>query len=218
MIGDATDTTNVKYTSIDGMPDDARRPTIRARCRGGVTDAGPDVGAWTSIVLVEPHRPRRVSGPRRQRSLKYAYESGGDRGATTSSIRRRRRADRRVRANGRSTAAATRRSRISRSASLDEMGHASTELRLARATSDRSAERERLDDLDVARRSAAAPACARAATSCVDGARTSQSCVTPTSDCAPGCGSGDVCNSGACVTAVADPAESTTSRPARACS
>ena len=200
VIGDATDAMNVKYTSIDGVPDGT--PTYDpSTWRGGITDPGPDVGAWTSIVLAN-HSARVAYQDRDMKVLKYAYESGGnwsnyivDPGQGEEI--------------GQFTRMIVDGSQHPAIAYLaigvdDGMGHRTTELRLARAT---GTDPQSASDWTISTIVSGIGSCAGlcdSSESCVAGSD-GETCITPTSDCSAACASGDVCEHGACVTALAAP-------------
>jgi hypothetical protein len=202
VIADATDLTNIKYTSIDGVPDET--PTYDpSTWRGGVTDDGPDVGAWTSIALSN-HTARVAYQDRDTSVLKYAYESNGgwqnyvvDPG-TGEQI-------------GEFTRMILDGSSNPTIAYLavgvdDGMGHRTTELRLARATgTDPQAATDWTISTIVSAIGNCAGLCATG-DACIEGSdAASDSCVTPTNDCTAGCGSADACVNGTCVAALATP-------------
>ena len=65
---DATDPSKLAYTAVDGIPDGT--PTYDpGTYRGGITDKGPDVGAWTSIALAN-HTARIAYQDRDAKALK----------------------------------------------------------------------------------------------------------------------------------------------------
>jgi len=202
VVGDATDAMNVKYTSIDGVPDST--PTYDpSSWRGGVTDPGPDVGAWTSIALAN-HTARVAYQDRDDHVLKYAYESGGnwtnyvvDPGQGTGED------------IGQFTRMIVDGSQHPAIAYLaigvdDGMGHRTTELRLARAS---GTDPQGAGDWTISTIVSGVGSCAglcSAGDSCVSGSD-GETCITPTTDCSAACASGDVCENGACVTALAAP-------------
>ncbi len=201
VIGDAT-SGSAAYMTIDGVPDET--PTYDpSTWRGGVSDPGPNVGAWTSIALSN-HTARVAYQDRDMGALKYAYETkaggswnnfvvdpgqGEKIGQFTRMI---------LDGSGYPTIAYL-------AVGVDDgMGHMLTELRLARASTMDPAS---ASDFNLTTVVSAVGSCAglcAAGDSCVAGSA-GDVCITPTSDCSAGCGSGDVCSSGACVAALADP-------------
>jgi hypothetical protein len=201
VIGDAT-SGSAAYMTIDGVPDET--PTYDpSTWRGGVSDPGPNVGAWTSIALSN-HTARVAYQDRDNNVLKYAYETkaggswnnfvvdpgqGEKIGQFTRMI---------IDGSGYPTIAYL-------AVGVDDgMGHMLTELRLARATTMDPAS---ASDFTITTVISAVGSCAglcAAGDSCIAGSA-GDVCITPTTDCSAGCGSGDVCSSGACVAALADP-------------
>jgi hypothetical protein len=207
VIGDATDMTNIKYTTIDGVPDET--PTYDpGTWRGGVSDPGPNVGAWTSIVLSNG-TARTAYQDRDNGVLKYAYETtaGGswnnfvvDPGMGSGDMAPK---------IGEMARMITDGGAFPTIAYLavgvdDGMGHKLTELRLARAT---TMDPQSASDFTITTVASAVGSCAGicdATDSCIAGSD-GDVCITPTSDCSAACGSGDVCSNGACVAALPDP-------------
>ncbi len=200
VIGDATDATNIKYTTIDGVPDEPATYDP-STWRGGVSDPGPDVGAWTSIILSN-HTGRVAYQDRDNHILKYAYESNGSWQSYVVDP-----------GTGEQIGEFTRMIVDGSSNPViaylavgvdDGMGHRTTELRLARAT---GTDPQSATDWTISTVASEIGSCAGVCAtgdSCIAGSD-AQSCITPTNDCTAGCGSADVCSNGACVAAVADP-------------
>jgi hypothetical protein len=203
VIADATDMTNVTYKSIDGVPDET--PTYDpSTWRGGVTDAGPNVGAWTSIVLSN-HTGRVAYQDRDNNDLKYAYESNG---SWTSYVLDPNVTGEQIGMFARMITDGSQYPTIAYDAIgvPDEMGHVSTELRLARAT---TTDPQSASDWTISTVVSEIASCGGLCPSgdeCMAGSGSDvDTCVTPTTDCSAGCGSADVCYNGACVAAVAAP-------------
>ncbi len=206
---DATDTTNLTYVAVDGIPTDVTPTHDPSSYRGGIADAGPDVGAWTSIALAN-HIASVAYQDRDATALKYAAESSAGGSWSNYVIDA-------PAANETIGSFANMVIDMSGNAAIaylavgvdDGAGHRATELRLARAT---SATPQSVSDWTTGITIASGPGtCAGlcgAGETCVESATAGdpQSCVAATNDCSPGCGSGDVCNAGACVTEVAAPA------------
>jgi hypothetical protein len=201
VIGDAT-SGSAAYMTIDGVPDET--PTYDpSTWRGGISDPGPNVGAWTSIALSN-HTARVAYQDRDNNVLKYAYETkaGGSwnnfvvdpgQGEKIGQFTRML-----IDGSGYPTIAYL-------AVGVDDgMGHMVTELRLARAT---TMDPQAATDFTITTVVSAIGSCAglcAAGDSCVAGSD-GDICITPTSDCSAGCGSGDVCSTGTCVAALADP-------------
>jgi len=205
VVADVTDPAKVTYKSVDGVPADQTPQYDPSTYRGGIVDPGPKVGAWTSIALGD-HKARVAYQDRDENVLKYAAEDGqGDWGNYVVDVGH----------NGEKTGVFTsivvdadNHPAIAYMAvgGDDGMGHKTGELRLARA----GAPDPSSTDWVISTVASAPGSCAGLCTggeSCVAGAAKTdpQVCITPTSDCTAACASGDVCNKGACVTALADP-------------
>jgi hypothetical protein len=189
--------------TIDGVPDET--PTYDpSTWRGGISDPGPNVGAWTSIAL-SGGTARIAYQDRDMNVLKYAFETAP--GTWQSYV---------VDAgNG---------AQVGEYASMivdgsmnpaiaylavgvdDGSGHRNTELRLARAANANPA----MSDWTMSTMATAPGSCAGACgggTSCVQPATATdpQVCVTPTTDCTATCSDTEVCSAGACLAAIPDP-------------
>jgi hypothetical protein len=203
VIADATDMTNITYKSIDGVPDETATYDP-STWRGGVTDAGPNVGAWTAIVLSN-HSGRVAYQDRDNNDLKYAFESNGN---WTSYVVDPNIAGEQIGLFAHMITDSNQYPTIAYDAIgvADEMGHVSTELRLARATTTDPQSASDWTISTVVTEVASCGGLCPMGDECMAGTGSDvDTCVTPTTDCNAGCGSADVCYNGACVAAVATP-------------
>ncbi|HSN28962.1 MAG TPA: hypothetical protein VLT45_21895 [Kofleriaceae bacterium] len=200
---DATDPMNLQFTAVDGIPTDAQPTHDPSGYRGGIEDAGPNVGAWTSIALYN-HTARIAYQDRDMGALKYAYETKAG-GAWASYV-----VDAGMGVTGEYASMVIDADGFPAIAYLavgvdDGMGHRNTELKLARTgTSDPHGE----SDWSLSTIASAPGTCGGlcgAGTACVADAMKIESCVATTSDCTTACGTGDVCVMGSCVTEIVDP-------------
>nr|HEX4318504.1 hypothetical protein [Kofleriaceae bacterium] len=203
VFADATDPTKLAFTAVAGVPDEA--PTHDpSGYRGGIADAGPDVGAWTSIVLAD-HVASIAYQDRDAQALDFAQENGHG-GWTTMQV------------DGPSGS----NEQIGDYASMvvdgnhapaiaylavgvdDGSGHRNTELRLARASTATPGD----GDWTTSTIAAAPGSCAGlcdGADVCIAGSA-AQTCTTPTTDCgSAACSDTEACVAGACVAVVPDP-------------
>ncbi|HEY3803878.1 MAG TPA: hypothetical protein VGL61_14785 [Kofleriaceae bacterium] len=204
VIADATDMTNITYKSIDGVPDETATYDP-STWRGGVTDAGPNVGAWTAIVLSN-HTGRVAYQDRDNNDLKYAFESNGN---WTSYVVDPNIAGEQIGLFAHMITDGSQYPTIAYDAIgvPDEMGHVSTELRLARATTTDPQSASDWTISTVVTEVASCGGLCPMGDECMAGSGSDvDTCVTPTTDCSGGCGSADVCYNGACVASVATPA------------
>ena len=201
---DATDQTKLDYKTVDGVPDET--PTYDpSTWRGGISDPGPNVGAWTSIVLAN-HTARIAYQDRDATALKYAYETstGGDWKSYVIDAGH----GEAVGAFSKMIMDSNMRPAIAYLAvgTDDGMGHRVTQLRLARATStDPAAPSDWSQTVMTTGAGTCAGLCG--SQSCIAGAAATdpQVCITPTSDCSAACGTGDVCSAATCQTVIVDP-------------
>jgi uncharacterized protein (TIGR03382 family) len=206
---DVTDPMNQKRTVVDGIPEGVQPTYDPSTYRGGIPDAGPNVGAWTSIAMAG-HTARIAYQDRDAGALKYAYEisaggkwqsyvvDGGD-AAPTTNQQTAQYANLIIDGSGNPVIA------YISTGNDDGMGHMTTELRLARAT---KANPSSASDWQMSKIASADGSCGgicASGKSCVADAMKVQSCVAPTTDCTTACGSGDVCISGTCTTEIVDP-------------
>ena len=207
VVGDANNPDAVTYVVVDGVPDVT--PTYEpSSYRGGIEDAGPNVGAWTSIGLAGGLA--RVSYQDREaRALKYAYETkrgqwksyvvdpgaGEDVGQHTSLA---------FDGGGRPVIAYL-------AVGIDDgTGHRTTELRLARSNIKNPERETEWSILVLAQGPGTCAGLCGAGEACIAGVNAGdpETCTTLGTGCAA-CGDGDVCIAGACTTPVADPTTAT---------
>ncbi|HEY1554519.1 MAG TPA: hypothetical protein VGF94_06760 [Kofleriaceae bacterium] len=204
VVADATDQTKIELTVVDGVPDGVTPTYDPSSYRGGVADAGPDVGAWTSIAMSN-HTAKVAYQDVDALALKYAFEDSGhhwksyvvDAGDNNEVGDF---ASMTIDGSGNPAIAYL-------SLGVDDgMGHRVTNLQLARAGQNAPGE----SDWTISTIATAVGTCAglcESGTECVAGAAATdpESCVTPTSDCGSGCGSGSTCSTGVCLGDVVDP-------------
>jgi hypothetical protein len=204
VVADATDPTKMRYTVVDGLPSGASATYDPGTWRNGIAEAGPDVGAWTSIAVAS-HRARVAYQDRDARALKYASEDGsnnwhayivdagnGEDVGTFASLT--------IDGNGHPAIAYL-------GIGVDDgAGHRVTELRLARASSAEPSESEWTISTIASAPGTCAGMCAGGQT-CVAGAAPTdpEACVAATADCTPVCPGSKTCSSGMCLTNVVDP-------------
>jgi len=203
VVVDATDPAKPKLRVVDGIPSGVTA-THDGGYRDGIDEPGPDVGAWTSIAMSGGHA-RVAYQDRDAGALKYAQESSRDHwssyvvDAGTGEI---------VGAYASLAIDGDGKPAIAYLAvgNDDGMGHRVTELRLARASKKDPGEADWSTTVVASAPGSCAGLCG-AGLSCVAGAVAAdpERCVAPTTDCAPACGTGDVCAARACLTEVADP-------------
>jgi hypothetical protein len=199
VVVDATDATNLKYTAVDGIPDDITPTFDPSTYRGGIPDAGPNVGAWTSIALGN-HKAHLAYQDRDTKQLRYAREGGrwtsyvvdagnGEEVGQYASIA--------VDADGHPAIAYL-------GIGVDDgMGHKVTELRLARAASATPSNGDWTIKTIVSAPGTCAGKC-DTGQACIPGVM-EEICVTPSSDCTAACATGEVCSAGACIGELKDP-------------
>jgi hypothetical protein len=205
LVVDATQTTEtggLTFVVVDGIPDGASR-THEGDYRGGISEAGPNVGAWTSIAMNGgaahvAYQDRDVG------ALKFARET--DPGKWRTHI-----VDDGTEETGAYASLvfdADKRPAIAYIAlgKDDGMGHRNTELRLVRSA---SSEPDGADEWTSSVIASAPGSCGGLCGSqaCIAGANDGdpEVCVSPTSDCAGSCGSDQVCSAGACRDVIAKP-------------
>jgi hypothetical protein len=195
MAVDATDQANLKYVAVDGIGDAA--PTHDPDTyRGGVEDAGPNVGAWTSIAMNGGLAAISYQD-RDEHALKYARETkpGTWKSHVVDS------GDEDIGLYSSLVFDADKHPAIAYVAvgKDDGMGHRVTELRLARS---QSSEPDGADEWTSVAIASAPGSCGGLCGSqvCVAGAAATdpQVCVSPTTDCAAACGSTQACVMGSC--------------------
>lgn len=198
VVADATDPTAVSYVVVDGIPSDATPIYEPTSYRGGVAEAGPNVGTWTSVAVAQGLGYVSYHD-RDETALRFAYEvkqgvwnsyvldpgTGEEVGIHTSIV---------VDRQGHPAIAYV------ATGNDDGMDHRVTELRLARAN--RAAPTSASDwaiTTIVSGTGTCAGACGTSAV-CIAGAVAgdAETCVTPTSDCASACTAPQACIMGAC--------------------
>ncbi|MDX2090117.1 MAG: hypothetical protein SFX73_19825 [Kofleriaceae bacterium] len=203
VVGDANDPAAISYVVVDGVPDVT--PTHEpSSYRGGIGEAGPNVGAWTSIKLSEGLA--KVSYQDREaRALKYAYEtkrgqwksmvvdpgSGEDVGQHTSLA---------IDGSGRPVIAYI-------AVGIDDgTGHRITELRLARGNVKNPEKDTDWTQLVIAKAAGTCAGLCGSGEACIAGAAATdpETCTALGSGCT-GCGDDEVCISGACTAEIAAP-------------
>lgn len=204
VVVDATDPTNLtNLVAVDGIPADVTPTHDPSTYRGGVEDAGPDVGAWTSIALAN-HTGYVAYQDRDGKALKLAYETspgtwlnavvdspdgGEDVGSWTSLA---------VDNTGKPVIA------YLATGVVGTDGHVNTELRLARATSATPG----MGNWTLSKIVDGAGSCAGfcdAGTACAQPDSTMPPlCVAATTDCTATCSNSQVCHAGACIDTIAD--------------
>ncbi|NVB78476.1 MAG: hypothetical protein HOV81_08800 [Kofleriaceae bacterium] len=205
VVVDATDPGNLKYTVADGIPEGVTPTFSPDTYRGGVADAGPNVGAFTSIAI-GGGTARVAYQDREEGSLKYAYETktGGswksyvvDSGDAESGIY----ASMVIDADKKPAIAYI-------ALGIDDgMGHRNTELRIARAT---KTDPSSAGDWQSALIATAPGSCAGlcGSDSCVEPmtAGDPSVCVSVSSDCTTACDAmTEVCSAGMCRTKIDEP-------------
>jgi hypothetical protein len=207
VVGDATDPSAPSFVVVDGGPDVT--PTYEPDSyRGGIEDAGPNVGAWTSIALTDGLA--RVSYQDREaHALKYAYETkpgqwksmvvdagtGEDVGQHTSIV---------IDGGGRPAIAYV------AVGNDDGSGHRVTELRLARPATANPEHDTDWSTFVIARGTGTCAGLCAAGEACIAGATAgdSETCTTLDTTCAM-CADGEVCVAGACTAEIAAPTVAT---------
>jgi MYXO-CTERM domain-containing protein len=189
-----------QYSVIDGIPDGVTPTFDPSTYRGGVEDPGPDVGAWSSVAL-QGSKVRVAYQDRDRHALRFAADDGHGGFATydvdvpvdTEQVGGY--ASLAIGADGAPAIA------YIATGTAGDGGTRTTELRLARA---RNTTPSSMGDWTVTTVATGVRGCAGQCGSdkCVKSATAGQpeTCVTPTSDCSPACGSGTVCAAAACLT------------------
>jgi len=203
VVADVTDPASPVYVVADGVPD--LTPTYDpSTYRGGIEDAGPDVGAWTSIAISNG-LAKVAYQDRDNRALKYAYETA--RGAWASYTVDEGDAD-----IGSHAALAIDADGDPAIAYLavgvdDGSGQRITELRLARSTAAAPRSEAEWSTSVIARATGTCAGLCGDGTVCVAG--TPETCQATTSDCASTCGEGTACIGGSCQDTVGEPTMAT---------
>ncbi|HEY4059726.1 MAG TPA: hypothetical protein VGM39_24095, partial [Kofleriaceae bacterium] len=202
VVADATDPDKIELTAVDGIPDG--QPVYDPKTyRGGITDAGPDVGMWTSIALAD-HKAHVAYYDKDNKALRYAREddkgkwrtmevdatAGADVGLYTSIT---------VDGAGNPTIAYL-------ATGIDDgAGHFTSELRIARAA---SATPGQPTDFHVSTVVTGIGTCAGmcdSGTACIPATATDPETCKPTGTCTAACGDGQACVDNACVDTIAAP-------------
>ncbi len=194
---DVTDPASPKYVVVDGIPDVT--PTYDpGTYRGGIEDAGENVGTWTSVAMSD-HLAKIAYQDRDNTELKYAYEkkagqwasyivdpsNGEDIGSHTSIV-----------IDGSNHPAIA----YLAVGNDDGMGGRFTELRLARAAVVNPEDANDWDISTIVKGDGTCAGLCSTGTVCVAGAAAAdpQRCVATTSDCTATCGDGTACVTGTC--------------------
>src|SRR5690606_24159844 len=199
---DATDQANLTYVAVDGIPD-VPSTYDPSTYRNGIEDAGPNVGAWTSVAVANG-LGRIAYQDRDAGALKYAVETKPgswknhvvDMGDVELGLY----ASLAIDSDNRPAIAYV-------ALGIDDgAGHRMTELRLARATNANPGSEGDWTTTTIASAPGSCGGLCGGGT-CVVGATAAdpQVCVTPTADCASTCGDDEVCSAGACVEIVEAP-------------
>jgi hypothetical protein len=188
-----------QYSVIDGVPSGVAPTYDPGSYRGGVADNGPDVGAWSSVALASG-KVRAAYQDRDRHALRYAAEDakGGfaahDVDVPMDAELIGQYASLAIGADGRPAIA------YIATGLTGDMGTRTTELRLARANSATPAS---TGDWTITKVASGARGCAGlcGGDKCVKSATAGmpETCQTPTTDCTPACGSGQVCVATACL-------------------
>ncbi len=201
---DVTVPASPKYVVVDGVPDIA--PVYDpGTYRGGIEDAGDNVGTWTSVAM-SGNLAKIAYQDRDNTQLKYAYEkkagewasyildpsNGEDIGSHTSFV-----------IDGSNHPAIA----YLAVGTDDGMGHRFTELRLARAAVVSPEDANDWGISTIVKGNGTCAGLCSTGTVCVAGATESDSqrCATTTSDCTGTCGDGTGCVAGTCVDILAKP-------------
>ena len=200
---DVTNPSSFVPTAVDGIPSGATPTHDPSGYRGGVDDPGPDVGAWTSIVLSN-HIARVAYQDRDAFALKYAFETAP--GSWSSYV---------IDAGmgeqvGDYAAMVIDGSGNPAIAYLgvgvdDGMNHKVTELRVARATSATPTTESEWMIAKIATKPGSCAGLCSAGDACIAATTTDpQTCIMPTTDCGSACSMTQACSMGACIDTVAD--------------
>ncbi len=202
VVVDATDRAKLQYHVVDGVPDGVTPTYDPGTYRGGIEDAGPDVGAWTSIALAGGHAMVAYQD-RAAHALKFAREDKG--GSWTSYPLD---APASVENIGQHVALAIDGSGHPAIAYLavgldDGMGHRTTELRLIRASAAQP-DSGNWSSRTIATGVGTCAGLCGAGKACIAGAAAApQTCTAVTTDCANACAAGKVCIAGSCTAELA---------------
>ncbi len=198
---DATDPGNLTYVAVDGIPDEPA--TFDGGYRDGITDPGPNVGAFTSIAMSEG-LARIAYQDRDEHALKFALETkpGSWKNHVVDSD-----TDLDVGQYASLVFDADKRPAIAYLAlGVDDgAGHRVTELRLARSKSAEPDAQDWTTSVIASAPGSCGGLCGRQ--SCIVGATADdpQVCVTASTDCTSACADTEVCSAGACREVVGEP-------------
>ncbi len=201
---DVTDPANPTYVVVDGIPDVT--PTYDpGTYRGGIEDAGDNVGTWTSITMSN-HLAKIAYQDRDGTGLKYAYEkkagqwasyeldpsTGEDIGSHTSIV---------IDGSGHPAIA------YLAIGNDDGMGGRFTELRLARSAVNNPESQQDWGVSTIIKGDGTCAGLCGSGTVCIAGAAEGdpQRCAATTSDCTGTCADGTGCVMGSCVDIFAKP-------------
>lgn len=205
VVVDATDPSAPKYYVVDGVPDDVTPTYDPGTYRGGIEDAGPDVGAWTAIGMVNA-KALVAYQDREGKALKFAREKKAGSWTTYALDTPAEAED--IGSHAAMTIDGTNHPAIAYLAvGIDDgMNHRVTELRLKRAS---SAEPD-ISDWSTSLIATSTGTCAGlcgAGTACLAAATAGdpEVCTPVTNDCTSACSSGDVCIAGSCTTPLVAP-------------
>jgi hypothetical protein len=205
VVVDATDPSAPRYYVVDGVPTDVTPTYDPDTYRGGIEDAGPDVGAWTSLAMANG-KALVAYQDREAKALKFAREKkpgswavymidspddAEDIGQHTSMT---------IDGGGHPAIAYL-------AQGIDDgMNHRTTELRLARAASAEPDNNDWSTSVITTSTGTCAGLCG-AGTACIAPATVGdpEVCRAITSDCTSACSSGDVCIAGSCTAPIAKP-------------
>lgn len=204
VVVDATNANELVYKAVDGIPDTS--PVYDPDTyRGGIEDAGQNVGAYTSIAI-GGGTARVAYQDRDERTLKYAYETKAGGGWKNYIVDE---------GDGESGYFASMTIDSAGNPAIaylalgidDGMGHRKTELRLARGNSATPTSGGDWSSALIASAPGSCGGLCGGSEFCVEGADATepQTCVAATTDCASACADTDVCVKGACRAKVDEP-------------
>jgi MYXO-CTERM domain-containing protein len=210
VVADVTDPAARKLVAVDGIPDETS-VYDPSTYRKGIETPGANIGAWTSIAM--SNGLGKVTYQDRENGhLRYAYEtkagvwthyaldegSGEEVGLYTSLV---------IDSEGRPAVAYV------ATGTDDGMGHAITELRIARTTVKTPEGKNDWTSVVVASGIGSCGGLCSGGEACVDTAE-GQTCTLTTSDCTAQCETTEACVAGACVAAYGEPTVETPVRGA----
>ncbi|HEY4238502.1 MAG TPA: hypothetical protein VGM88_01760 [Kofleriaceae bacterium] len=204
VVVDATDPTALHAVAVDGIPTDVTPTHDPSSYRGGVEDAGPNVGAYTAIA-VTGGLGRVAYQDRDAQALKFAFESekdqwhsyaldtgNGEAVGAYSSIT--------LDGDGKPAIAYL---AIGKD---DGMGHRVTELRLARGQTAAPGDENGWTMAVVASNPGTCAGLCAGSDACIADATSGvQTCTATTADCTTACATGQACIAAACVDAIPEP-------------